>query len=123
MIYRTVSSESQDSNVNITKTMKRSSVSLEENPNFVDVNLSKITFLKRFFDQKFMKFCPFGMIYTSNFRSRRDLSHCILRISRFQHNSMKNHQNIISILNQKSKCRRRTFSKIHVSFDDVSIKR
>ena len=63
------------------------------------------------------------MIYRSKFRSWRDLSHCNLRILRFQHNSMKNHPNNLVIFNQESKYCRRIFSKIHVCFDDVSIKR
>ena len=52
MIYRTVSSESQDSNVNITKTLKRSSASLKENPDFADVNLSEIMFFSKIFRSK-----------------------------------------------------------------------
>ena len=52
MIYRTVSSESQDSIVNILKFINMSQGFLVENPNFVDVIVSKIHIFSKVFQSK-----------------------------------------------------------------------
>ena len=62
------------------------------------------------------------MIFISKCTSRCDLSHCILRISRFQRKHNKNNENIVSAFRGKSKFCWRKCIKNPVFFQDVSIK-
>ena len=58
------------------------------------IRIPKLTQCRLNVDQNLMKFCPFGMIFRPKFRSRRDLSHCTLRIRLSQGIYSKTHQHI-----------------------------